>query len=85
MMISNCSKFPCGMTSGGCFDPFCPRTSNAPVPQWGGGPSSLPQTQMGCICPPTSEKTCENPACPRQNPFKRGAASAAGHTSESPT
>lgn len=26
---------------------------------------------MGCICPPTSEKTCENPACPRQNPFKR--------------
>lgn len=28
----------------------------------------------GCICPPTSEKTCENPACPRQNPFKRNAA-----------
>jgi hypothetical protein len=21
---------------------------------------------MGCICPPTSEKTCENPFCPRK-------------------
>lgn len=24
----------------------------------------------GCICPPTSEKTCENPMCPRKNPFE---------------
>jgi NTP pyrophosphatase (non-canonical NTP hydrolase) len=23
-------------------------------------------TQMGCICPPTSEKTCESPMCPRK-------------------
>jgi hypothetical protein len=23
---------------------------------------------QGCICPPTSEKTCENPTCPRQKP-----------------
>ncbi len=22
---------------------------------------------MGCICPPTSEKTCESPICPRKN------------------
>jgi hypothetical protein len=21
----------------------------------------------GCICPPTSEKTCESPVCPRKN------------------
>jgi len=22
---------------------------------------------MGCICPPTSEQTCQNPQCPRKN------------------
>lgn len=27
-------------------------------------------TSPGCICPPTSEKTCEAPMCPRRNPFK---------------
>ena len=25
---------------------------------------------MGCICPPTSEQTCEAPTCPRKNPLK---------------
>lgn len=33
-------------------------------------PSSVFQAP-GCICPPTSEQTCENPDCPRQNPLKR--------------
>lgn len=28
-------------------------------------------TPVGCICPPTSEQTCENPTCPRKNPFKQ--------------
>lgn len=23
---------------------------------------------MGCICPPTSEQTCQNPLCPRKAP-----------------
>lgn len=23
-------------------------------------------TPMGCICPPTSEQTCQNPICPRK-------------------
>lgn len=23
---------------------------------------------MGCVCPPTSEKTCGNPMCPRKAP-----------------
>ena len=32
-------------------------------------PTCAPQ---GCICPPTSEKTCEAIACPRRNPFKSG-------------
>lgn len=22
--------------------------------------------QQGCVCPPTSEKTCQNPTCPRK-------------------
>lgn len=81
-MISNCSKFPCGLTSSGCYDPFCPRNNNAPIPQWGGGPAgpSFPQIQMGCICPPTSEKTCENPGCPRQNHFKCGTSSGTGQS-----
>ena len=25
-----------------------------------------PTPPVGCICPPTSEKTCQNPACPRK-------------------
>ncbi len=25
----------------------------------------------GCICPPTSEQTCQAPLCPRQTPWKR--------------
>jgi hypothetical protein len=29
-------------------------------PMW-----SVPVSQ-GCICPPTSEQTCQNPQCPRQ-------------------
>lgn len=34
-------------------------------PNW---PQPLYQTAqpMGCICPPTSEKTCEAPLCPRK-------------------
>lgn len=24
--------------------------------------------QQGCICPPTSEQTCQNPTCPRKPP-----------------
>lgn len=29
---------------------------------------SMPVTvqPVGCICPPTSEKTCQNPTCPRK-------------------
>jgi hypothetical protein len=37
--------------------------------------------QRGCICPPTSEQTCQNPLCPRK-PVP--SALHAGHVSESP-
>ena len=43
-------------------------TTNYPV-QW---PIFQPLS-MGCICPPTSEKTCENGLCPRK-PIKSVAA-----------
>lgn len=28
----------------------------------------IPPIMQGCICPPTSEQTCQNPHCPRQAP-----------------
>jgi len=37
----------------------------------------IPVTQpYGCICPPTSEKTCEAPNCPRKNHLKAMGSSA---------
>lgn len=36
-------------------------------------PVFYPQPMHGCICPPTSEQTCQNPMCPRKNPFERSA------------
>ena len=30
---------------------------------WNPGPPT------GCICPPTSEQTCQSPVCPRRNSF----------------
>lgn len=26
----------------------------------------LPSLTIGCVCPPTSEQTCQNPTCPRK-------------------
>lgn len=39
---------------------MCPMTSPA---VW-----SLPQQPIGCVCPPASNLTCENPICPRKAP-----------------
>jgi hypothetical protein len=30
----------------------------------------VPTQAVGCICPPTSERTCQNPLCPRQPPIQ---------------
>lgn len=64
-----CARFPCGMTSSGyCQFTDCangPRQNLGPFPGFAGAPWT-PQP-MGCICPPTSEKTCESPMCPRKN------------------
>lgn len=72
--MNYCGKYPCGQTAGGCLDPHCPNRVLGPL-----GPQPMqPMTPglaplfapVGCVCPPTSEQTCENPACPRQNPLK---------------
>ena len=58
-----CTRYPCGMMtdplvpSGVLSFPDCPVNMQKAT-------YLIPQ---GCICPPTSEKTCENPTCPRQN------------------
>jgi hypothetical protein len=59
-MIENCG--PCGnvlCSQYGCMKQRYSQPSFAPVF------SAPPQ---GCICPPTSEQTCQNPRCPRQPP-----------------
>ena len=38
------------------------------VPTW--SPPHQPFYPVGCICPPTSEKTCESAVCPRKNHTK---------------
>lgn len=57
-----------------CADPYCKvhgcRLANAArynEDNTPGAPKeySKPQTQ-GCICPPTSEQTCQNQYCPRK-------------------
>ena len=49
-------------TGGRCINSLCQE------PSIGGGPGPLtPPQPQGCICPPTSEQTCQNPMCPRKD------------------
>jgi len=58
----NCCRYPCGMNSAGyCY------SCNPPVYMLPPQPVFPPP---GCVCPPTSEKTCEAPMCPRKNHLK---------------
>lgn len=71
MQMISCSRFPCGGHAGGCSFADC--TNNQRFIQTPGFPPPMvaqPTTPMGCICPPTSEKTCEGPFCPRKNHLK---------------
>ncbi len=66
-----CYRQPCGRNAGGCSFGDCPNSVKPPSPNLM-APYAVPaQVTQGCICPPTSEKTCENPICPRQNPLKK--------------
>lgn len=69
-----------------------PRPGGCPACNPGGAYPTLPNyslppapayTPPGCICPPTSEKTCEAPMCPRKG--IRYGAGGTGHTSTSTT
>lgn len=61
-----CARFPCGGHAGGCSFTDCINNPNRQIlptqPMW-----NIPSAQMGCICPPTSEKTCESRVCPRKD------------------
>jgi hypothetical protein len=67
----SCPK--CNLRSGQtCSDQDCPgipkrRLMIQPLPDPAlRGISSV----VGCICPPTSEQTCQGPLCPRKNHLK---------------
>lgn len=50
-----CISFPCPLCNPGGY----------PMPSYHLPPAPISYPQ-GCICPPTSEKTCEAPLCPRK-------------------
>lgn len=57
---------PCICAWGGpgpCPCPYNPvnKLTPAPISMFPG-----PLIYPGCICPPTSEQTCQNPECPRK-------------------
>lgn len=56
-----CTNPDCKMTTAGC--PLCPGLSVS---------AKNPQYIPGCICPPTSERTCMNPICPRKGSNIKG-------------
>lgn len=58
-----CHKIPCyADTRGRCT---CCNWSSWPGVEYYPAPPL-----QGCICPPTSERTCESPICPRKNHLK---------------
>lgn len=57
MTAHYCISYPCPLCHPGYPNYYLP-----PQPQFYSTP--LP---AGCVCPPTSEKTCESPTCPRKN------------------
>jgi hypothetical protein len=48
--------------------PLCPCKMRA-AEEYQRGHYSFTPNHVGCICPPTSEQTCQSPMCPRKNPF----------------
>ena len=46
-------------TAGECTNYSCHLNMSSIIP-W-------PDTPKGCICPPTSEQTCQSPTCPRRD------------------
>lgn len=65
-----CPRIPCAMTTDGYCATCNPRPVYAPYTVQPTPITVTPPYMPGCICPPTSEKTCESPACPRKNHVK---------------
>lgn len=65
-MMMGCARFPCGGHAGGCSFADCGLNPNR-ITYPGALPAPQQTTPLGCICPPTSEKSCESPICPRKN------------------
>ena len=63
MPAHHCISHPCPL----CYPNLAPGWpwQWPQVPSYTQGHTSVPAA--GCICPPTSEKTCESPTCPRKN------------------
>jgi len=61
MPAHHCPSYPCPI----CNPPQVWPWQYQQVPSYIQGHTSVPQA--GCSCPPTSEKTCESPMCPRKN------------------
>jgi hypothetical protein len=60
-MNYGCGLAMCQATTGGCLHPSCPMR--------GAGMATMYYiVPGGCICPPTSEQTCQGPMCPRKKP-----------------
>jgi len=57
MAAHHCISFPC---------PLCYPNGYPAQPFYHLPPAPI-FSSPGCICPPTSEKTCESPICPRKN------------------
>lgn len=64
-----CMTYPCRRNAGGC--PVCDPPAIHPMyTPLGPVDRTMPTPPLGCICPPTSEKTCESVICPRKNHLK---------------
>lgn len=64
-----CGNNPCYGHTDGCDVIGCRRNYRTPTADRHMHLVSIAPV-MGCICPPTSEKTCENPMCPRKDPLR---------------
>jgi hypothetical protein len=58
--MMQCARLEC-QTTGGC-------AHRGPLGQmcYFPAPPAYTERPMGCICPPTSEQTCQNGLCPRK-------------------
>ena len=61
-MLNACGRVPCHRTSSGIC-PVCTPQTALPLHSYPPVPVFYPP---GCICPPTSEQTCQAPMCPRK-------------------